>query len=146
MKLTPKQWLRCAQLLAAMLLFGTPMAAFFSLTVGLITGLIILIVPGYLFGAWLAMAGIVVSLCLWRQRPLLARILGGGATLGPAGAAVGSYAVALARCRHAPDPARCYEYINGSPLLPFFVGVCALVGLAAFGVVWVVAGAQRPSA
>lgn len=145
-KKSPAEWRKLAGLLALVLLAGTPLAVFFSMTVGLITGLVVLFVPLYVLAAWQIVTAVSVSLCLWRQWFVAARVVGCACLLGPASGVALWYWRKYDACQKSDDVAKCLAYLNGSPLLPFFVGVVVLVALVASGaVLWIVHNAQRDS-
>ncbi|MEZ5116749.1 MAG: hypothetical protein R2737_10815 [Candidatus Nanopelagicales bacterium] len=143
--ITPRAWLRTALLAALGLLVITPLAVAFGITFGLISGLIVLMIPAYVVLVWLVATTVTVALCMWREHPALARALGTVVALGPAVTAVVLYARASLNCRGAVDERACYDYLNGSPLLPILVGLSVVVALAAAVAVWAATAARRAS-
>lgn len=144
MSATSAHWLKLAGLLTFFFAVGTPFMALIAGTIGLLTGLIVLIVPVYVLVAWATITSIFVCLCLWRRWAVAAGAVGCLFMLGPASGVASWYARELHRCEHALDPAKCSAYLNGSPLLPFFVGVCVVAALLGSAIAVVVAvTAQR---
>ena len=122
----PLHYGHLALALTVLLLVGSGAFWAFGLTFGLISGLVVLMAPLYpLLVQALGMA-IVVSLCLWRRSYLGALLLGLCCALLPQGLLVAWYGRELWRCQVAVDPAPCFGYLNGSPLLPFFIGLAVL--------------------
>lgn len=98
---------------------------------GLISGLIVVMLPGYACLFIVALLVIVVSLCLARRWYGLARFTGASVALMPGGGLAGWYISELVFCERGADKAACLNYLNGSPLLPLGVAMgVALSGLA----------------
>jgi hypothetical protein len=71
-----ERWLKVAQGLALVVGLSIPAFIGFGLTIGLITGLVVLVAPFYVLGFQMGLTALVVSLCLWRRRYGVARVLG----------------------------------------------------------------------
>lgn len=123
-------WLKKAKILSLVLLFGTIVFVAGGLTIGLITGLILLMAPMYVIGAVCTLAAICVSLCLWRRWYWTALTLGSLILLTPTTVLVSWYAMQWQRCKQVPDPQACLAYLNGSILLPIFIFICCVVTIA----------------
>jgi hypothetical protein len=126
--------------LGLMLVVGTILCAGVGGTFGLLSGLVVLMVPAWLLYAQALGGAIVTCAALWRGAPRGAAVLGSLAVAVPGAAVVLAYGAAYAQCLAGPDEAGCLDYLNGSPLLPFFVGVTAVLTL---GEVAVVLGVAR---
>lgn len=116
--------------LSALLLVGSVIYWAFALTFGLISGLVVLLAPLWPLLAQALVLGVVLSLGAWLRWE---RLAAGAALLIaglPAASVVGWYAWELWSCETAADPAACYAYLNGSPLLPALVGLTAVVAAA----------------
>ena len=133
-----------AVLLPVLLLAGSVIYWAFGLTFGLISGLVLLMAPLYPLLFQAGVTATVVSLCLWREAFRTAIVLGLGCVILPQAALVAWYGRELWRCQHAADPSACFDYLNGSPILPALVGLALLVAaVEATGVVVVAGGAWK---
>lgn len=126
---TDPRWLKSAKWLALLAGISVPIFIFFGLTIGLITGLVVVLAPVYALALQMGIAGIAVSLCLWRRSYVLARAVGLVLVVVPELGFAGWYVRARILCGQAPDPRACLEYLDGSPLLRVLV----VVGLLASG-------------
>lgn len=145
-RLTPRQWLAAAGWIALGWVVAAVVTAGLSLTVGIVTGLIVLTVPAFLLASWLCLVAVVVCLAQWRGHRALARVLAASLALVPAALAVGAYVNARRSCSSDPDPAGCLAYLDGSPLLVALVVATVLVGLLALAAAWWATAEAAPAA
>jgi hypothetical protein len=129
---SPIRWGRVALICLAALPVGTIGFAFMSMTIGLITGLIVVMIP--LWGLFVqgTMTLLLVSLCMKGRLSIAAHVVGGVCLLAPAVYAALQYAGAISLCHRLDDPEACLAYLNGSPLLQFAVVAYGIVSLVAF--------------
>jgi hypothetical protein len=130
---SPIRWGRLALICLAALPVGTIGFAVMSMTVGLITGLIVVMIP--LWGLFVqgTLTLLFVSLCMKARLSIAARVVGGVCLLAPAVYATLQYAGAISLCHRLDDSEACLAYLNGSPpLLQFAVVAYGIVSLVAF--------------
>lgn len=119
-----KAWRRIAALAGFGFLGGSVPYLGCAFTFGIISGLIVILVPLYPVLFQIMLVVVAVALSLAARRHALARVLGTVLSLAPALAAVGAYTNARIGCERAQDAAACVAYLNGDPpLLPIAVGV-----------------------
>ena len=129
--MTPREsWNRVARTVALLLAAGSVPYWGFACSFGLLSGLVVLLAPLYVLLFQAALTTIVLALCLARDAYGAARVLGLSLALGPGFAASGWYASKWVECARAADSGACFEYLNGSPLLPIGVAGYALVSTA----------------
>lgn len=122
-----------------------------GLTFGIVSGLVVLMAPAYPFLVQALVAGILVSLGLWRGWPRVGVLLALPVVTLPQLGIVGWYGWELWRCETAADRDACYAYLNGSVLLPVGVGgavsasVVEVVVLAAVAAVAGRTGGRGPA-
>src|SRR5688572_14585728 len=131
-----ERWRKVAQGLALAIGISIPAFVVFGLTIGLITGCVVLVAPLYVLGFQMGLAALVVSLCLSRRRHGLALLLGTPLLLVPEVLFAGWYVRERHRCAIAADPQACFAYLDGSPLLMAFVILAAIVSLVACAALW----------
>jgi len=107
----------------------------FTCTVGLISGLIVVLVPFYALCAQSVAVVVVVSLCAARQRFVLARGAGIFLSGTPGLGLVSWYVREWRECADLDDPAACFAYLNGGPLMPLGVGLVAVLSALAVSAV-----------
>ena len=146
MQLTRRQWSVAAGWISVAWVIVTAVTVASSLTIGLITGLVVLMVPAYLLLTWVCLIAVAVCLAQWRGHRAVARTAAVAA--GPAARCAGGRCVRGARigCGREPDPTSCLAYLDGSPLLLLLVIVVALAGVLAVVAAWLVTGPARWSA
>jgi hypothetical protein len=142
-RLTRRQWLTAAGWIVLAWVVATPVVGVISLTIGLVTGLVVVLVPMYLLFSWMCLVAVAVCLAQGRGHRMLARM--SAALLGPVPGllVVAAYVRARQQCSVDPDPAGCFAYLDGSPLLVVLIVAVALTGLLAFVVAWLATG-PRP--
>jgi hypothetical protein len=131
-------WRKVALGLALAIGLSIPTFIVFGLTIGLITGLVVLVAPLYVLALQMGIAALVVALCLWRRRYGLARLLGMPLVIVPEVLFAGWYLRERHRCVVAADPRACFAYLDGSPLLMAFVLLASIVSLVMCGMLWYV--------
>lgn len=118
---------RLAVLLAVGFGVGSLGYAAVGLTVGVVTGLLVLMVPLWPLGAQAFLVAESVLVGQWWGAPRVGRTVAFGFALVPPAAALFAYLRAHARC--GADDA-CHAYLDDHHLLPGFLGVCAVCGIA----------------
>lgn len=122
-------WNRVAKVTAVGFLIGSVPYLIAAFTCGLLSGLIVLMVPLYAVLLHVAIVVIALAVSLAQRRYGVARVVTLVLALVPATAFTGWYAREWWRCEQAADSAACFEYLNGSPLLPITVAGYAIVSL-----------------
>jgi hypothetical protein len=141
-------WKRVAKLAALGFVIGSVPYLGCAFTVGLISGLVVLLAPLYPVLFQVTLITVAVALALAGRRHGLARGLGLGLALGPALVAVSAYVKARLDCATQDDARACVEYLHGQPpLLPIVLGGYLLLALVMSAVVlFVVRGDVRREA
>ena len=133
MRARPDPFLLTAAIALGVLVFGSVLYWAIALSVGVLTGLVLLLGPAYPFLMSPVLAVFLTSLCWWRGWRWAGFGLGLVVLVAPAAVVSGVYAREWHACTVAADPDACFAYLNGSPVLP--VGVAVVVLMAASGVV-----------
>jgi hypothetical protein len=108
---------------------GSIAFAFFGITIGLITGLIVVMIPLYVLFVQATVSLMLVSLCMKVAAPTAARVVGAVGLLAPVAFAALRYGAELLLCDQGPEAAACRAYINGDPpLVP--VGLVLYAGIS----------------
>lgn len=130
-----RNWNRVAALTAIGLVASSVPYLGCAFSFGLLSGLIVLLVPLYVVFVHVALTVIVVSLLLGRRWLGLAQAAGAVVSVTPAALGDAWYAHAWWHCEHVADRTACLQYLNGSPLLPLGVAGYTLLSLAVLGIV-----------
>ncbi len=131
-------WNQRAKWIAIGVAAGSPLYLLVTFTFGLISGLIVVMAPMFPVLLLVAFTACLVSLCLARQRYVLATIMGVLVSVVPTILPIIWYAAEWRKCTQLPSPEECFDYLNGSPLLLIGVGAMLAVGLCCAAMVVVV--------